>query len=202
MVAMVQRWKPWTNDERREAVRLALARESAETIASALGRTLAGVKFQLTTLGVRLNPVRQWGANRHRERDWTTEEDEEAIELLRLGWQLWRIGEELGRSTAAVSARLKRIGVPVGRGRTLSLPVDTPHRPGRPPGHEPTEAELDALIEQQRRNLPPWWHAETERERKADEARRLGTLPALARETSAVARLGREFARVWGRSGR
>lgn len=37
------------------------------------------------------------------------------------------------------------------------------------PWHEPTEAELEALIEQQMRCLPDWWEEETERMRKRGE---------------------------------
>lgn len=38
-----------------------------------------------------------------------------------------------------------------------------PARVVRPFDHEPTMAELEALIAEQRKCLPPWWDQETER---------------------------------------
>lgn len=33
-----------------------------------------------------------------------------------------------------------------------------PHCPSNGPGREPTMAELDAMVAEQVRNLPDWWH--------------------------------------------
>lgn len=104
---------------------------------------------------------------------WTTEDDAKAVELLTRGWQLWRIADALDRTEAAVSARLKRLGVAVPKGRTFVNPVVAQPRPGRPSHfREPTAEELEALIAEQMKCLPPWWESEVEAE-----ACRRGELP-------------------------
>lgn len=60
---------------------------------------------------------------------------------------------------------------------------------------EPTEAELDALIERQRRNLPAWWEAETIRHLNAI---RHKASAEQERELSRTAMIGRAAFRLAG----
>lgn len=145
--------RPWTQQEIKSATAMAAAGCSAAQIAAEHGRTVFGVRNKLKSLGVRLKQL-----NRIQENAWTPEDDARAVELLNAGWTLISIGRELGRTEVAVSRRLNRIGVKVEKGRILvnkAAPANAPVL-----SREMSSAELDALIAEQRRNLPPWWSAE------------------------------------------
>lgn len=166
----------WADAEVRALVALVRSGLSGPAVAAALNRPLGGVKFQVGRLGLRLR------RGSTVENPWTAGEDAEAVRLARAGWRLADIGAELGRSEAAVSARLKRLGVAVGPGRRHSEAVR----------REPTEAELDAMIAEQLKpeNLPAWWAAECERVAKA-ERERAAQMDEVIRESSRVRRQGR-----------
>jgi hypothetical protein len=168
--------RAWAESEVRALAALVRAGASGPAVAAALNRPLGGVKFQVERLGLRLR------RGSTVENPWTAGEDAEAVRLAGAGWRLSDIGAELGRSEAAVSARLKRLGVTVGPGRRHAEAV---HR-------EPTEAELDALIAEQLKpeNLPAWWAAECERVARAERERE-SQLDAVIRESSRVRVLGR-----------
>jgi hypothetical protein len=177
----IARWQPWRVEELEALAAGVLAGKSGPELAAESGRTLAGVKFQLARMRLRIRATR-----RPRADDWQPWEDAEAVRLLAAGWQLWRIGRACGgRSVAAVSARLRRLGVAVPKGRVLAMPLPHGARPGRPRGAEPTAEEVEAMVAEQSRpeNLPRWWFRERESEKQpgADELR----------ELSAVARRGR-----------
>jgi len=179
---MVARWSAWTRAERETACDLSQAGATPAAIAAELGRTVPGVLWQLNRLGAR----RRGYVRRVREGDWSSGEDGRAVEMLVTGGMTLRaIGAELGRTEAAVSARLKRLGVPVPRRKHTRCSVCLP-----PVYVEPTEEELDALIAEQMRNLPAWWLVERERQRREDEY--LDRLTdAGMRETSVVRQRGR-----------
>lgn len=52
---------------------------------------------------------------------------------------------------------------------TAAIRRKYPRDESRAPGREPTEEELDAMIAEQRANLPPWWDAETRRMNGGDD---------------------------------
>ena len=154
--------RPWTQADIDTAVAMARAGRSARQVAAETGRTVVAVKDKLRKLRV---PLIQW--KRLPDNAWTAEDDARAIEWLHAGWTLVSIGDELHRTEAAVSAHLKRLGIKVVPGRKLVNKRSYVFTTGTP-RHEPTDAELDALIAAQRRNLPPWWAEECAKQAEED----------------------------------
>lgn len=118
---------------------------------------------------------------------WTAAEDAEATRRRLAGEPVRDIALALGRSAGAVWRRLADLGVkpaavkPRKRWRVVR---------GGDWGREWTAAELDALVSEQMRCLPPWWAAECEKQRREDGELDELTSAAL-RELSAVRRRGR-----------
>jgi hypothetical protein len=94
-----------------------------------------------------------------------------------------------GRTANAVWNLLKRRGVSV---EPRPRAKESYGRGHYGDWHEPTEAELDALIAEQSRpeNLPAWWASECERVALAERERE-SQLDAVVRESSRVRVLGR-----------
>lgn len=169
----------WTPEENRRLRELCEQGLTIQEIAKQLDREPSATYWRLHAYG--LSAKRADNGQK-----WTQKEIKRLIKLVRQGKTRERIAALMGRTFQSVRRKLQDI-----REREYA----TAPRCRLDRYREPTEAELDALIERQRKNLPAWWEAETIRHLNA---KRQKVSADQERETSRTATIGRTAYRLAG----
>lgn len=106
--------EPWTQEEIDAVTADYLAGRRVSDIADDTGRTCSGIKCQLLKLGIRRDGQTGVYASRERvelpRREWTEDDDDEAMSLFGRGESVAEIAVKLSRTHSSVQTRLHRLG--------------------------------------------------------------------------------------------